>query len=65
VIQPGPTDTSANPAGGPHAAQAVARIPLGHYGEPADIASLVAYLAGPGGRHITGTTITVDGGMNA
>jgi 3-oxoacyl-[acyl-carrier protein] reductase len=65
VVQPGPTDTSGNPADGPHAAQVRARIPLGRYGEPADIADLVAYLAGPGGRHITGTTVTVDGGMNA
>jgi NAD(P)-dependent dehydrogenase (short-subunit alcohol dehydrogenase family) len=65
VVQPGPTDTSGNPADGPHSAQTLARIPLGRYGRPADIADLVAYLAGPGGRQITGTTITVDGGMNA
>jgi hypothetical protein len=30
-----------------------------------DIANIVAYLAGPGGRHISGTAITVDGGLNA
>ena len=65
VVQPGPTDTEGNPADGPHADQAITQIPLGHYGQPADIADLVAYLAGPGGRHITGTAITVDGGLNA
>ena len=65
VVQPGPTDTDANPADGPHAGQVVARTPLGRYGHVDDIADLVTYLAGPGGRHITGTTITLDGGFNA
>jgi NAD(P)-dependent dehydrogenase (short-subunit alcohol dehydrogenase family) len=65
VVQPGPTDTEANPADGPHAGQMVARTPLGRYGSVDDIAATVAHLAGPGGRHITGTTITVDGGFNA
>ena len=65
VVQPGPTDTDSNPADGPHAGQAVARTPLGRYGHVDDIAEMVAYLAGPGGRHITGTTITLDGGFNA
>ena len=65
VVQPGPTDTDANPGDGPHAGQIVARTPLGGYGHVDDIAEMVTYLAGPGGRHITGTTITVDGGVNA
>ena len=65
VVQPGPTDTDANPAHGAHAEQAIARTPLGHYGHVDDIAQMVTYLAGPGGRHVTGTTITVDGGYNA
>jgi 3-oxoacyl-[acyl-carrier protein] reductase len=65
VVQPGPTDTEGNPADGPHASLAIAQIPLGRYAQPADIADMVAYLAGRGGRHITGTTITVDGGFNA
>jgi NAD(P)-dependent dehydrogenase (short-subunit alcohol dehydrogenase family) len=30
-----------------------------------DIAAAVAYLAGEGGRYVTGTTITVDGGFTA
>lgn len=65
LVQPGPTDTEGNPGNGPHADKAIAQIPLGHYGQPADIAGMVVYLAGPGGRHVTGTTITVDGGFNA
>ncbi len=65
LVQPGPTDTDANPADGPRAAASVARTPLGRFGDPADVAEVVAFLAGPGGRHITGTAVTVDGGVNA
>ncbi|MFM1770522.1 MAG: hypothetical protein RJA22_3051 [Verrucomicrobiota bacterium] len=41
----------------------VERIPLGSLGEPGDIAEAVLFLAGPGGRYITGQVLTVDGGM--
>jgi len=39
------------------------RIPLGRLGAPEDIANAVAYLAGPGGAYVTGTTLHVNGGM--
>ena len=39
-------------------------IPLGHYGKPDDIASLVAYLAGDSASYITGQVIGVNGGMH-
>lgn len=39
------------------------RIPLGCFGKPEDIAAAVVFLAGPGGRYITGQVLTVDGGM--
>ena len=39
------------------------QIPLGTLGQADDIATAVAYLAGPGGRYITGQVLTVDGGM--
>jgi hypothetical protein len=38
-------------------------IPLGRIGEPADVASAVAWLASHEASYINGTTIFVDGGM--
>ncbi|HOK78523.1 MAG TPA: 3-oxoacyl-[acyl-carrier-protein] reductase [Verrucomicrobiota bacterium] len=43
--------------------EVVKRIPLGCFGKPEDIAAAVVFLAGPGGRYITGQVLTVDGGM--
>ena len=39
------------------------RIPLGGFGRAEDIAEAVFYLAGPGGRYVTGQVMVVDGGM--
>ena len=64
LVQPGATNTDMNPADGPTAETIVGHIALGHYAEPADIAATVAHLAGPGGRCMTGTAVTVDGGFN-
>jgi NAD(P)-dependent dehydrogenase (short-subunit alcohol dehydrogenase family) len=41
---------------------AAKRIPLGHAGEPEDVAEAVAFLAGDSSRHMTGQTIHVNGG---
>lgn len=40
-------------------------VPLGRLGSPREVASLVAFLATAGGAYITGTTIVVDGGVDA
>jgi 3-oxoacyl-[acyl-carrier protein] reductase len=65
VVHGGLIDTDMNPANGP-AAAFLSTIPaLGHYGTAGDIAATVAHLAGDGGRYITGTAITVDGGFAA
>ncbi|MGP4114427.1 SDR family NAD(P)-dependent oxidoreductase [Streptomyces sp. 4N509B] len=65
VVQPGPTDTDANPADGPYADTIRSFTALGRFGRPDEIAATVAHLAGAGGAFVTGTTITVDGGFNA
>lgn len=39
------------------------RIPMGEFGEPDDIAYAVLYLASDEAKHVTGTQIVVDGGM--
>jgi 3-oxoacyl-[acyl-carrier protein] reductase len=41
----------------------IPQIPLGAFGQPEDIASAVAFLAGAEARYITGQCLTVDGGM--
>jgi citronellol/citronellal dehydrogenase len=41
------------------------QVPLGRLGRPEEVASLIAFLASPGGGYITGTTIVVDGGVDA
>jgi len=39
------------------------QIPLKQLGQPEDIALAAVYLAGPGGKYVTGQVLTVDGGM--
>ena len=41
----------------------LANIPLGRMGQPADVASVAAFLASPDADYITGTSIVVDGGL--
>ncbi|MDQ6764968.1 MAG: 3-oxoacyl-[acyl-carrier-protein] reductase [Verrucomicrobiota bacterium] len=41
----------------------LSKIPLGSFGEPDDIASMVAFLASAEARYITGQVLAVDGGM--
>ncbi|MEV0060388.1 SDR family oxidoreductase [Nocardia sp. NPDC050718] len=65
LVQPGPTDTDMNPAGSDHAPVQREFNALGRFGAPEDVADLVAFLAGPAGRTITGAVITIDGGTNA
>ncbi|CAO3372149.1 SDR family oxidoreductase [Azospirillum argentinense] len=65
LVQPGATDTDMNPSNGDHAEILRAQTPLGHYGQPEDVAAAVAFLASPAARQISGATLTVDGGLNA
>jgi 3-oxoacyl-[acyl-carrier protein] reductase len=65
VVNPGSTDTDMNPAAGEHASAQRSRMAMPRFGEPDDIAGLVAWLAGPEGRFVTGSVLTIDGGANA
>jgi 3-oxoacyl-[acyl-carrier protein] reductase len=65
AVSPGFTETDLfhqNAAEG--VAAAIARMtPLRRLGRPADIAAVVAFLAGPDGGWVTGQNITADGGL--
>jgi 3-oxoacyl-[acyl-carrier protein] reductase len=47
---------------GPTEAQ-LADIPLGRWGTPAEFANVVCFLVSDGASYVTGTTISVDGGL--
>jgi NAD(P)-dependent dehydrogenase (short-subunit alcohol dehydrogenase family) len=47
----------------PEKAERRARIPMGRYGTPEEVAELVAFLAGERSSYITGQNIRVDGGI--
>ena len=47
------------------AAKRLVHIPMGRFGEPAEIAGAAAFLAGDDSTFVTGTTFLADGGLSA
>jgi len=64
-VQPGPIDTDLNPASGEWAVPQKAATSLDRYGHVEEIAAAVAFIASPESSYMTGSNLTVDGGMNA
>lgn len=64
-VQPGPVDTDMNPDEGEFAQLIKSFMALPRYGRGEEIASFVAYLAGPEAAYITGASLTIDGGFGA
>jgi len=64
VVAPGYVETELT-AGLPESIkeQILGQVPVGRFGEPGEIAEVVAFLAGDGAAYVTGQTIAVDGGM--
>jgi 3-oxoacyl-[acyl-carrier protein] reductase len=61
-VSPGHIETTRT-AGRAERPSAEGLIPLGRYGKPEEIASVVRFLCGPGADYITGQTVHVNGGM--
>jgi 3-oxoacyl-[acyl-carrier protein] reductase len=64
-VHPGPTDTEMNPATGAFAKLLLQVTALSRYATGDEIASLVAYLAGPEAAYVTGASLSIDGGFTA
>ncbi len=69
AIAPGTVETpsraayfAADPAA---RAALLARVPLGRFGLPEEVAEAVCYLAGPQAAYITGQTLVLDGGLTS
>ena len=67
-VHPGPIETPMTEAGRADRARyeiTVARIPLGRYGQPEDVANGVLFLASDESSFMTGSELVIDGGWTA
>ncbi len=65
LVQPGSTDTDANPASGEAADFQRSLTSLGRYADPREIANAVVFLASPAASVITGAVLNADAGALA
>ncbi|WP_322511177.1 3-oxoacyl-[acyl-carrier-protein] reductase [Chloroflexus sp.] len=64
AIAPGFIETEMTEALSDETRKAIlATIPLGRFGQPAEVAGLICFLASDAGAYISGQTLTIDGGM--
>jgi 3-oxoacyl-[acyl-carrier protein] reductase len=67
AISPGPIRTklfdAANPADSPRTRAIIAGVPVGHLGEPRDVAAAVGFFCSSDARFVTGQTLYVCGGI--
>jgi 3-oxoacyl-[acyl-carrier protein] reductase len=64
AVAPGFIETEMTAALGDETRKAILEsIPLGRFGQPAEVARLVCFLASDAAAYITGQTFTIDGGM--
>jgi len=65
-VVPGTIDTEGLQGYGAEAvAQARRAVPLGRLGTPDEVGTVIAFLASDGGSYVTGSSILVDGGLDA
>ena len=66
TVHPGSTNTDMNPSDGPHAEdQKGLMANTAGFADPSEVADVVAYLASPAARSVTGAAWTIDNGANA
>ena len=67
AVAPGWIDTrlAAGAIANPERSSAImARLPLGRWGTPADVADVVAFLHSDDARYVTGAVVPIDGGFS-
>lgn len=66
AVSPGPIETelfrAGHPEGGEAEKKAMASIPMGRFGQPADVAAAVTFLLSDDAGYITGQVLGIDGG---
>lgn len=65
IVQCGAINTDMNPETSERAQLTKTRTALGRYGKTEEVAAAVVFLASPEASYITGTSLDVDGGLNA